>query len=287
MSRHVTNITLLHDHPTSIRGRRGKDMLRAAINKATSVLAGVEPGTSCIVTASLGGATSPPALLTGVAPACTAGISSGASGTVGIIINGTTITVSHGASDTIDAGAIAAAINASTSSRVQFLVGSTNLKSTLTLASVTAGTEILIAGFRFTAVAGTTESYKDGVFTIGGTDTQDGTSLCAAINRHSSASRFLFALNVAGACHVFPKSAAWFTGPDAPPNNVQCGAATVTVGSATFAASTYYGVYAKVVGQIGNCFTVAASGTGQSIENTNTRLTRGLGPSAEPVWDNL
>jgi hypothetical protein len=34
---------------------------------------------------------------------------------------------------------------------------------------------------------------------------------------------------------------------------------------------------------VGNCFTVALSGTGQTIENTNTRMSRGLGGDAAPV----
>lgn len=283
MATYGTLISLTHKTPTLIRGRRGRPMLRIAVNKMMAALLGTERGLNVTVQAST------TALVTGMAQACTAGISSGGSGTIGMTINGTLASATYATSDVVAAGLVAAAINAQTANRIQFLVGSTNLKSSLTLATVLAGTQISIAGFIFTAIAGTTESYKDGEFTIGGTDTQDATSLCAAINRHPAASRFLFALNEAGVAHVFPKSAAWFTGPDSPPNRVTCGAATVTVGSATFAASAYYGVWAKgsAPGVVGNCFTVAASGTGQSIENSNTRLTRGLGLSAEPITDTL
>ena len=283
MATYGTLISLTHRTPTLIRGRRGRPMLRIAVNKMMAALLGTERGLNVTVQAST------TALVTGMAQACTAGISSGGSGTIGMTINGTLASATYATSDVVAAGLVAAAINAQTANRIQFLVGSTNLKSSLTLATVLAGTQISIAGFIFTAIAGTTESYKDGEFTIGGTDTQDATSLCAAINRHPAASRFLFALNEAGVAHVFPKSAAWFTGPDSPPNRVTCGAATVTVGSATFAASAYYGVWAKgsAPGVVGNCFTVAASGTGQSIENSNTRLTRGLGLSAEPITDTL
>ena len=283
MATYGTLISLTHRTPTLIRGRRGRPMLRIAVNKMMAALLGTERGLNVTVQAST------TALVTGMAQACTAGISSGGSGTIGMTINGTLASATYATSDVVAAGLVAAAINAQTANRIQFLVGSTNLKSSLTLATVLAGTQISIAGFIFTAIAGTTESYKDGEFTIGGTDTQDATSLCAAINRHPAASRFLFALNEADVAHVFPKSAAWFTGPDSPPNRVTCGAATVTVGSATFAASAYYGVWAKgsAPGVVGNCFTVAASGTGQSIENSNTRLTRGLGLSAEPITDTL
>lgn len=281
MATHATNIYLTHQTPTLIRGRRGKDMLRAAINKALGCVSGSEKGSSVTVTASLGGSTGN--LATGCAFACSAGISASGSGAVGVTINGTTVTATWATSDTVSAGLVAAAINASTASRVQFLVGSTNLKAQVTLASVAAGDKLKIGGFNFTAISGTTESYKDGEFTAGGTDTADASSLCAAVNRHPYASQYFFALNEAGVCHLFPKSAAFFTGPNAPPNRVQTFASTITVDTATFAASAYYGLWSKVPGQIGNCFTLAASGTGQSIENSNTRMTRGLGPSAEPV----
>lgn len=287
MPRHITNITLFHEMPTQLRGRRGKDMLRIAANKLTAVLSGVERGTSCIVQASTSALTVSATSGAEVAAACTAGIGSGNAGTVGVTINGQTNNVSTGASDIITQGLIAAAINASSSVKVQYLVGATNLKATLTLASVAAGTTIDAAGFRFTAISGTTESGEDGEFCIGGTDTQDAASLCKAINRHPYASKYLFALNEAGVCHVFPKTqtAAWFTGPNAPPNRFIASASTVTV--VQTAASAYCGIWSRIPGQVGNMFTVAAVGTGQSIENSNTRLDRGSGPSAELFNDNL
>lgn len=268
---------LSHDNTLNQRGRRKGDLLRVAINKAEGVLAGIERGTQFTLVQS---STDP-------AGACTAGISASGSGAVGMVINGVTVTATWTTSDTVSAGLVAAAINASTNALVQHYVGATNLKSTVTLASVLAGTTITLAGFIFTAIAGTTESNKDGEFCIGGSDTADGTSLAAAINRHPYASRWLFALNVAGAVHVYPKSAAWFTGPNVPQNQVRASAATVTIGSATFAASTHYGVWAKLPGKSGNAITVAASGTGQTIENSNTRLTRGLGADAAPITDTL
>lgn len=282
MATHATNIYITHQNPTQVRGRRGKAMLRAAINKAMGCLSGSEKGSSVTVTASLGGVAST-SLLTGCAFACSAGISASGSGAVGMTINGTPATATWATSDTVSAGLVAAAINASTANRIQFLIGATNLKAQVTLVSCVAGNVLTIGGYRFTGISGTTESYKDGEWTTGGTDTADASSLCAAVNRHPYASQYFFALNEAGVCHFFPKSAAFFTGPNIPQNRVTTYASTITVNTATFAASAYYGIWSKVPGVIGNCFTLAASGTGQTIENSNTRMTRGLGPSAEPV----
>lgn len=273
-----TFLHLTHDKTANFRGRKGKDLLRVAVNKAMGCLGGGDSGQFTVVGSG-----------TDAASACTCGISSGGNGAVGIVISGVSLTDTYAVSDTNAAALVAAVINASTNAKIQYLFGGTNLKSTVTLATVLAGTVIELAGFRFTAVAGTANAIADkvGDFIISGTDTQDGLSLCGAINKHPQASKYLFALNVAGACHVFPKSAAWFTGPNSPPNTVKASAGTVTVGSATFAASAYYGVWCKIPGKIGNNVVVAASGTGQTIENSNTYLSRGLGGDAAPVTETV
>ena len=275
-----TFIDLTHDQSTNFRGRRGKELLRVALNKGMGCLGGVERGGQVTI---VGSGTDPVA-------ACTAGISASGSGAVGMVINGVTITDTWATSDTASAALVAAAINASTNALVQYVVGATNLFGKLTLATCVAGTVVTIGGFRFTAIAGTAAAIpdKDGDFVMSGTDTQDGTSLCGAINRHPHASRWFFALNVAGACYVFIKSAAFFTGPNIPDNRIATvGGSGLTVNTATFAAGALYGVWAKRPGKWGNHITVAASGTGQTIENSNTRLTRGLGADAAPVTDNL
>lgn len=272
-----TFLLLSHDHTLVTQGTKKRDLLRRILNKGMSVLGGSEPGGAFV---HVGSGTDP-------ASACTALISASGSGTVGLSISAVALTATWATSDTVSAGLVAAVVNASTNAKIQYLYGATNLKSTVTLASVLVGTTITLAGFVFTAIAGTTESNKDGEFTIGGTDTQDGTSLCAAINRHPYANKRLFALNVAGACHVFPKSAAWFTGPNSPENAVRASAATVTVGSATFVASAYCGVYAKIPGKWGNGIVIAASGTGQTLENSATYMSRGLGMDAAPSHETI
>ena len=279
-----TVIHLTHDRTTNQRGRRGRELLRVAVNKALGCIAGAEVASNFTV---VGSGTDP-------AAACTCGISASGAGAVGMVINGVTITATWATSDTVSAGLVATAIRASTNALVQYNVSSTNFHAQVTLASVLAGTVITVGGFRFTAIAGTTESNVPGEFVIGGTDTADGASFCRALNQHPSASKWFFALNVAGVVHLFVKNPAnaYFTaatanGPNFPQNRVTASLATVTVDQATFVASAYYGVWALVPGKLGNCITVAASGTNQSIENTNTRLTRGLGGDATPVTDNL
>ncbi len=279
-----TIICLTHDNTTNQRGRRGKDLLRVGINKAMGCISGVERSVNFTMVGSG----------TDLVAANTAGISASGSGAVGMVIAGVTITDTWATSDTISAGLVAAAINASTNAKIQYLIGATNLFSSVSCATVLAGTTVEVAGFRFKAIAGTTESGKDGEFVIGGTDTADATSLALAINRHPYANKYLFAMpgTTAGDCWMFPKAAAWWTAttagtPNFPPNRVTASAATVTVNSATFAANVNYGVYCKIPGKIGNNIVVAASGTGQTIVGSATYLARGLGMDAAPITDTL
>ncbi len=267
------NLLLRFDTPFIAQSRRRRTLLQSAINKALGVLSGTERGGSFDIVAS---STNPLA-------ANTALILSSGSGTVGGTINGVGCTDTWASSDTGSAGLIAAAINASTNALVQYNVGATNLKSVVTLATCTAGSVLNIAGFKFTAVAAATG--KDGDFSIASTDTADAVALAGAINAHPAASVYLFAIPIVGAVHVFPKSAAWFSGPNAPPN-ISVGVASIAAfGAATFAASAYVGIYAKLRGKLGNCQTIAASGTGVTVINTETRLMRGLGLDALPVTD--
>jgi len=273
-----TMLFLSHDLPLNQRGRTGKDLLRAALNKATGCLGGSERGINYTLVGSS----------TDLVAANTAGISASGSGTVGIVISAVTLTATWATDDTISAALIAAVINASTNAKIQYLFGATHLKSTLSLASVLAGTRVNLAGFRFTAISGTAESGKDGDFVIGGDNTADANSLALAINRHPYANKYLFAIPVVADCLVFPKKGVtWFTGPNSPPNTVKASASTVTVGSATFAASDTYGIWCKVPGKLGNNVVVAASGTGQTIIGSATYMARGLGGDALPVTDTL
>jgi len=109
---------------------------------------------------------------------------SAASGTIGAVINGVTVTVTHAISDLNDAALIAAAINTSADALVANLVQASNYSATITLASARAGTVIDVAGVRFLAVASVPSAPVFGEFTIVGNDTADATALAAAINLH-------------------------------------------------------------------------------------------------------
>lgn len=278
-----TQLFLTHGISTVRGGKAGKPLLRAAINKAMGCLSGAERDSNYTW---VGSSTDP-------ATACTAGISASGSGTVGIVVAGVTLTATYATSDTNTAGLIAAVINASTNAKIQYLIGSSTLRTDVTLGTTVAGNVVELAGFRFTGVAATAGTIPDkpGDFAIlgSGTATQNGTSLAGAINQHPQASKYLYALNVLGVVSVFAKvtNATWFTGPQAPQNKAVSKASTITVSSATFAAGAMYGLWCKIPGKIGNNIVVAASGTGQSIENSNTYFSRGLGGDAAPVTDTL
>jgi hypothetical protein len=278
-----TQLFLTHGVSTVRGGKAGKPLLRAAINKAMGCISGSERDVNYTW---VGSSTDP-------ATACTAGISAAGNGAVGIVVAGVTLTATWATSDTVSAGLVAAVINASTNAKIQYLIGSSTLRTDLTLVTTVAGDVVNLAGYRFTGVAGTAATIPDkpGNFVIkgSGTDTQSATSLAGAINQHPGASKYLYALNIAGVVSVFAKTtnAAWFTGPNAPLNKAVSMASTIAVSSATFAAGAYYGLWCKIPGKIGNNIVVAASGTGQSIENSNTYFSRGLGGDAAPVMDTL
>lgn len=282
-----TIVMLQHGQASNFRGRVGGDLLRVAVSKFIATLGGAgRIGSS--------GGADQFTIVGNNTPLCganTCGISASGSGTVGLSISGVALTAAWATSDTISAALVAAVVNASANAKIQYLYGATNLRNSITCVTVVAGDVVNIAGFRFTAVAGTAGAIPGvmGTFVAkgSGTDTQTGTSLAGAINQHPNAGKYLFALNVAGVVYVFPKTttAAWFTGPKAPKNAVASMAATMTVGATAFAASAYYGVWAKIPGKMGNGIFVAASGTGQAIENSNTYMSRGLGMDAAPVTD--
>jgi len=194
-------------------------------------------------------------------------LSSG-SGAVGGTINGVTITDTWATSDTVSAGLIVTAINASTNALVQYLVEAGNLAGTLTLVSAKAGVIVEVCGFYFRAVGTATPAGID-TFTIAGTDTADAASLAAAINKHPIASQFLRATNASGVVTVWCTKATIPTGY----SNRLIGATGITAGAATLAAGATVYVTSLDKGECGNQTTLAASGTG--VTASGARLTGG------------
>jgi len=201
---------------------------------------------------------------------------SGGAGAVGGIINGVTITATH-SSDTADGALIATAINASVNAIVQGFVRATGLGGSFTLASVVAGTVLKIgvgtSTYEFVAVSGTTTTL--GRFDISGNDTADALSLAAAINCFPILNQSIRAESVAGVCHIYPLDNT------ATGKRLMASAATVTVSQIAAVARCH--VAAVMPGNIGNAFTIALSGTGVTVANTNTRLVGGLGGTTGTV----
>lgn len=202
----------------------------------------------------------------------TLALSSGADA-VGGVINGVTITDTWATSDTVSAGLIATAINASTDPLVQYLVEASNIAGTLTLSGALASVTVDICGFKFRSVGTATPTGVD-EFTIAGTDTADAASLAAAINKHPAASHFLRATNSSGVVTV------WLTSGSIPTGftNRLIGATGITAGAATLAAGATVYVTSLDKGEVGNMCTLAASGTG--VTASGARLTGGTSSTA-------
>lgn len=220
-----------------------------------------------------------------------------ASGTVGGIVNGVTLTATAAGGDIPSAALIATAINASTDPLALGFVTSNNLGATLTLTSVLAGATVDIAGTRFTARSGTGPNLNvsgsaQGFFDMSGTDTADALSLATAINQCPGASRFVSALAVANVVHLMARRFtfaagvfSWPTSPGVPANSVISQATTIVASGPAFVASNKVHINACVPGVQGNAVTVALSGTGVTVLGTQARLVGGLGLNAVSITD--
>lgn len=205
-------------------------------------------------------------------PACGALVGSSLTGSVGATIDGTAVTVTAAGGDAATQTLLVAAIKANTS--VNRKVTATNRGLQLTLASVTAGQYVDICNTRFTAVNGAPVNY--GEFDMSGTDTADATSLALAINRHPSTAMRVRAISNAGVVYVFPSVDRTLNKFEVltNPGNFS----TITFQAAVQTALAITGVMAMVPGQIGECCTVVASGTGMTYATANAgKLGNGTG----------
>lgn len=262
---------------TSTLNRSGQDLYRRVMNALTSAYSSMDNDFAVAY------ASTEPATATAALALATS------SGAVGATINGVTVTATWATSDTISAGLIAAAINASVDPLVAGYAVATNLRMTATLASVVAGTEVNVCGTRFTAVASGTipnvvSGAAYGLFDISGNDTADALALANAINAAPNVSRYVFAIPVAAVVYIFAKQFtqasgvfSWPTGPGVPPNLVTASASTVTLSGATLVASVNVGIFCPQPSFMGNAVTFAASGTNVSSLGSQTRFLRGTG----------
>lgn len=209
-------------------------------------------------------------------------IVSGGTGTIGGIINGVTVTGSGAGTDTQDAAVIAAAINASTNALVQGFVRAASTYGTVTLATMTAGSFISLRigsgatanTYTFTATAAATG--LPGEFSIAGSDTADALALADAINAYPVLNQTVRAESVAGACFIYMMD-------DVATNRVLTVNGSGITLTTAIAAATRVHIEAQVPGIQGNAITIALSGTGITVANTNTRLVGGTGPAPLPT----
>lgn len=294
----MTAVYLRHRRPvdygttpgSSTITRRGRDLFRRFVNLVMGSLASSPADSE--YTLVYGGTTEPAFANAGLAM-------SGGSGTVGATINGVGVTATYATSDTNSCALVAAAINASTNALVQGFATASNLTATLTLTSVAAGDSVDIGGFQFVANDGTRPNYISGAnvgyFNMSGNDAADATSLAAAINSCPSLDRYLHAVPVSNVVRLFAKNAtytaatnvfSWPTGPGIPTNSILSKASTIVASASSLAAGAFVGIAACVPGVIGNAITIAASGTGVTVLNTETRLNRGAALNVVGIQDN-
>lgn len=196
---------------------------------------------------------------------------SSGSGTVGITLNGVGVTVTWGTSDIASMTATVAAVNASSNALVQYLVEASNTRGTITLASVAAGTKLQLGQWEFVAISGTPTDY--GQFDISGSNAADAASLVSAINQHPAANRYFHAFAASGSATVQVFRFA------TPPNGTRFSATATTMTIVQSVAAATGCVRSINRNTYGNCITVAASGTGASITDSQARLIGGTGNS--------
>lgn len=205
-------------------------------------------------------------------------IASGGAGAMGATIDGTLVTAAFTTSDLVTMGLICAAIRANTS--VNRKVTATNRIAQVTLASVLVNTTLKVFGITFTAVNGAPTDF--GQFDMSGSDTADATSLALAINRHPALTGRVRAVSNVGAVYI----AMLEDRAPNPANDEQvtlASAATITINVAVPAPSTVGFVVAIIPGDLGNCCTVVASGTGVSYATSNAgKLGTGQGSGMSP-----
>ena len=196
-------------------------------------------------------------------------ISSG-SGTLTTTINGVDIESDAAGTDTADTTAMAAAINASSNALVSGFVRAANTSLTLVLSSTAAGAQALLVTpsgqYVFTATAAATG--KLGEFSISGNDTADALALANAINAYPVLNQSVRAESVAVDCFVYVMDGSSLRA-------VAIG--TGLGGSGAASAKARCHIQCLIPGAIGNAITLAVSGTGASIANSNTRLVGGTG----------
>lgn len=267
-----TALVFQHSRPIdfgpSTARKGGKDALRALLNglNAGGGSAGGTPAWH-ILPSSAGYAR------------CALGIISfgSASGVVGATINGVSITVTAAGGDPATAILLRDAINASSNALVNKLVRATCYIGNVQCVGAVAGDWVSIANWRFEAVSGAPQT--EGQFQIGANNNATASNLFYAIESHS------------GACDLFRPTLAtnnvgisWIS-EDAPPTspNILSSSQAVRLIPTQIANYNYTNIYSVWPGAIGNCITLAATGTG-CADLTGARLILGAGGEVSQIF---
>lgn len=293
----MTAVYLRHRRPadygvtpgTTTISRRARELFRRYVKVVMGAMSDADADSEYALV--YGGSTEPAYANTGLAMAS-------GTGSVGATINGVTVTATWATSDTNSCALVANAINSSTNALVQGFVTANNLTATLTLTGVAAGNSVVVCGTTFTAVTAIpnpVSGYSNGLFVRSGVDATDAANLAAAINSAPGLSRFVFAVPVSNVVRLFAKQAnytsgtntfSWPTAPGTPSNAILSGASTIVASGASLAAGAFVGLSCPVPGVMGNAISVAASGTGVTVLNTETRFQRGAALNVVSIIDN-
>lgn len=256
----------------STNPRRKKEAMRKLVTKLTACLSGMDGGGDCVIQPNASGAQK--------AAAAIAQLATG-SDTFGTTLNGVSVSTAFDTSDQVTADALVTAINASANALVSNLVKAGQAKrANVALASVAAGDELGVFGYRFTAKSSATGKLGD--FDVSGNDTADAAALAAAINAMPGLNRRYHARATTSNVQLYPL----FTS-SVPSTDVITALKGTGFTITAIAAVAAFAVYAVKPGAEGNMCTIAASGTNASILDSAARLAGGVGGNVAAIVDSF
>lgn len=266
-------ITLQHDQQyfvgSSASPLQGKALLRAVQNEIAAILSGAK-SCSAFQVAPNGANPRPAAAVFDV----------GTAGTQTLTIGGVDFAVSF-TTLVPTAAAIVTAVNASSNALITKVVQASQLGSIVSVdETVAAGEAVWLLGVPLYAAASNPTNKVDVWIPVTDAVTS-ATNLAACINAHPVLSRYVKATitgGVSGAVYVMCLTAAFPTGPTAPPNTVRVtDGGSMNASTATLAAMGFVQVSSFRRDVSANHITVAAAGTDASMLNSQTRLVGGAG----------
>ena len=267
-------ITLQHDQQyftgSAASPLQGKALLRAVQNEIAAILSGAK-SCSAFQVAPNGANPRPAAAVFDV----------GTAGTQTLTIGGVDFAVAFSTSATVTGALVVTAVNASSNALITKVVQASQLGSIVSVdETVAAGEAVWLLGVPLYAAASNPTNKVDVWIPVTDAVTS-ATNLAACINAHPVLSRYVKATisgGVSGDVYVMCLTAAFPTGPTAPPNTVRVtDGGSMNASTATLAAMGFVQVSSFRRDVSANHITVAAAGTGAAMLNTQTRLVGGAG----------